>query len=58
MLSDGSFLGLFLRPEDRGDIDSKRRLTLNRLHGIISQKIVLFIITAVRTSNPTEKPLV
>jgi hypothetical protein len=27
-------------------------LTLNELHGIISQKMVLFITTAVRTSNP------
>jgi hypothetical protein len=26
---------------------------INRLHGIISQKIVLFITTIVRTSNPT-----
>jgi hypothetical protein len=29
-------------------------LTFNGLHGIISQKMVLFIITAVRTSNPTD----
>jgi hypothetical protein len=28
-------------------------LTFNGLYGVISQKIVLFIITAVRTSNPT-----
>jgi hypothetical protein len=26
---------------------------LNGLHGVISQKMVLFITTAVRTSNPT-----
>jgi hypothetical protein len=31
----------------------KRRLTLNGLHGVISQKIILFITTAVKTSNPT-----
>jgi hypothetical protein len=31
----------------------KRRLILNRLHGVISQKMLLFITTAVRTSNPT-----
>jgi hypothetical protein len=30
----------------------KRQLTFNGLHGIISQKTELFIITAVRTSNP------
>jgi hypothetical protein len=28
-------------------------LTFNRLQGVISQKIVLFITTAVRNSNPT-----
>jgi hypothetical protein len=32
----------------------KRRLKLNGLHGIISQKMILFITTAVKTSNPTE----
>jgi hypothetical protein len=26
---------------------------LNRLHGVISQKMILFITTAVETSNPT-----
>jgi hypothetical protein len=31
----------------------KSGLTFSRLHGIISQKIVLFITTAVRTSDPT-----
>jgi hypothetical protein len=31
----------------------KRRLTLNGLHGVIPQKILLFITSAVRTSNPT-----
>jgi hypothetical protein len=31
----------------------KCRLTFNWLHGVISQKIELFITTAVRTSNPT-----
>jgi hypothetical protein len=30
----------------------KPRLTFNVLHGVISQKTVLFITTAVRTSNP------
>jgi hypothetical protein len=28
-------------------------MTFNGLHGVISQKIELFITTAVRTSNPT-----
>jgi hypothetical protein len=30
----------------------KRQLIFNGLHGVISQKIVLFIMTTVRTSNP------
>jgi hypothetical protein len=35
----------------------KRRLTFNGLHGVISQKIALFMITAVRTSKSYEKLL-
>jgi hypothetical protein len=31
----------------------KRWLTFNGLHGVISQKMELFITTVVRTSNPT-----
>jgi hypothetical protein len=31
----------------------KRRMTFNGLHGVISQKIVFFITTAERTSDPT-----
>jgi hypothetical protein len=34
-------------------VPPKLRLTFNGPHGVISQKIVLFISTAVRTSNPT-----
>jgi hypothetical protein len=34
-------------------VSPKRRLTFNRLHGVISQKMEFFIITAVRTSNFT-----
>jgi hypothetical protein len=34
-------------------VPPKCRLTVNGLHGVISQKIVLFITTAVRTSDPT-----
>jgi hypothetical protein len=33
-------------------VPSKRRLTFNGLHGIISLKIELLLTTAVRTSNP------
>jgi hypothetical protein len=29
-------------------------LAFNGLHGVISQKIVIFITTVVRTSNPTD----
>jgi hypothetical protein len=34
-------------------VPSKRRLTFNGLHSVIPQKIVVFITTAMRTSNPT-----
>jgi hypothetical protein len=34
-------------------VPPKRRLQLNRLHGVISQKMILFITTAVKTPNPT-----
>jgi hypothetical protein len=47
-------LNLFLRPWIwRRYVPPKRRLKLNGLHGVISQKIILFITTAVKTSNPT-----
>jgi hypothetical protein len=49
-------LGLFFRPwRLRRYVPPKRRLTFNGLHDVISQKVVLFITTAVRTSNPTWK---
>jgi hypothetical protein len=34
-------------------VPPKRLLTFNGLHGVISQKMILFITTAVRNSNPT-----
>jgi hypothetical protein len=34
-------------------VPPKSRLTFNRLHGVISQKIELCLSTAVRISNPT-----
>jgi hypothetical protein len=44
----------FFHPEDGGDMfHQKRRLKLDGLHGVISQKMILFITTAVKTSNPT-----
>jgi hypothetical protein len=50
----GFFLSLFFDPEDGGDMFlQKVALAFNRLHGLIYQKIELFITTAVRTSNPT-----
>jgi hypothetical protein len=42
----------FFDPEDGGDVPPKRRFTLNGLYGVISQKMILFITTAVKTSNP------
>jgi hypothetical protein len=50
----GFLLNLFLRPWRWGRyVPPKRRLKLNGLHGVISQKMILFITTAVKTSNPT-----
>jgi hypothetical protein len=48
------FLNLFLQLwRWRRYVPPKRQLKLNGLHGVISQKIILFIATAVKTSNPT-----
>jgi hypothetical protein len=44
-------LGLFSDPDDGGDVSPKRRLIFNGLHGVISQKIELFLSTAVRIAN-------
>jgi hypothetical protein len=47
-------LNLFIRPwRWRRYVLPKRRLKLNKLHGVISQKMTLFITTAVKTSNLT-----
>jgi hypothetical protein len=43
-----------LDPEDGGGIPPKRILIFNGLHGVISQKIALFMTTAVRISNPSQ----
>jgi hypothetical protein len=52
-LVGGFLLNLFFRPwRWRWYVPPKRRLTLNGLHGVISQKMVLFITTGVKTSNP------
>jgi hypothetical protein len=49
----GFLLNLFFRPwRWRRNVSSKRPLTLNGLYGVISQKIVLFTTTAMRSSNP------
>jgi hypothetical protein len=48
-------LKFFLRPwRWRRYVPPKRRLHLNRLHGVTSEKMILFITTAVKTSNPTK----
>jgi hypothetical protein len=50
----GFLLNLFLRPwRWRRYVPPKRRLKLNGLHGVIFQKMILFLTTAVKTSNPT-----
>jgi hypothetical protein len=54
LLHAGFLLGLYFDPEDEGDMfPAKCLLTFNGLHGVISQKIELFITTAVGPSNPT-----
>jgi hypothetical protein len=45
-------VGLFFGPEDVGNIFFLM-VGFSGLHGIMSQKIELFLTTAVRTSNPT-----
>jgi hypothetical protein len=35
-------------------VPPKRRLKLDRLHGVISQKMILFITNDAKTSNPTD----
>jgi hypothetical protein len=48
------YLALLIHPWRWGwHVSLKGQLTLNRLHRVISQKIVLFITTTVRISNPT-----
>jgi hypothetical protein len=40
------------------NVPPKRWSTFNGLHGVETQRTVVFITTAVRTSNPTEKQVV
>jgi hypothetical protein len=44
-------------PEDGGHVPPKRRWTFNGLHGVISQKIVLFMAIAMITSSRTSVDL-
>jgi hypothetical protein len=44
--------GLLFDPEDSGR-SSGTSVDVCRLHGVISEKAELFIVTAVGTSNPT-----
>jgi hypothetical protein len=46
---NAGFLLGFFGPEDEGDVFLKKSADFDRLHDIVSQKIVLFITTAVRT---------
>jgi hypothetical protein len=52
LLHANFLIGLFFDPEYGGEM-FLRRLTFNGLYGVMSQKTELFIITAVRISNPT-----
>jgi hypothetical protein len=50
----GFLLSFFFLPwRWRRYVPPKGRLAFNGLHGLVSQNIVLFLTTAVRTSNPT-----
>jgi hypothetical protein len=52
-LHAGCLLGLFFDPQDRGDMFFLNIvLTFSELHGDISQKIEVFITTALGTPNP------
>jgi hypothetical protein len=53
--SFGGTCSLHLQGQKGRYVPPKLWLTLNGLHDVISQKMVFFIITAVRTSNPTAK---
>jgi hypothetical protein len=48
-----SSLAYSLALKMKATFSSEMSMTFNRLHGVISQNIELFITTAVRTSNPT-----
>jgi hypothetical protein len=51
----GFLLGLFADPEDGGGISPPRcYMTFNGTRGVISQKTVPFVATAVRISNPVQ----
>jgi hypothetical protein len=53
LLQAGLLLGLFLDFKDGGDMFLRKVVTFNGLHGGISQRIEVFITTAVRTINRT-----
>jgi hypothetical protein len=48
----GFLLGLFFDPEDGGDM-FLLNVCFTGLHGVISQKMILFMTIAVKPSNPT-----
>jgi hypothetical protein len=48
-----SFMAYSLTLKMESYVPLKHQFTFNRIHGVIFQKIVLFITTDVRTSNPT-----
>jgi hypothetical protein len=45
--------GLFSESEEGGDMHLRTWLIFNGLHGVVSQKVELFITSGVITSNPT-----
>jgi uncharacterized membrane protein len=53
VLCAGFLLRLYISPEDGDDVSQKGLLTFNGLHGVVAQKIVLFVTTVLGTSNST-----
>jgi hypothetical protein len=53
LLGYGAMSSIESQPTFLEVVPPKRWMTFNGLHGVISQKIELFITTAVRTSNLT-----
>jgi hypothetical protein len=52
-VSTGLLLGLPFDPENGGNVLLRNPELFSELHPVTNQNIVLFIVTAAKTSNPT-----